>query len=67
LIVDLSTAPIQAADGTDIGRVLTFREMTERHRVTEEWSHEAKHDAQKGLVDSASSSPKDAPSVNRDA
>jgi Amt family ammonium transporter len=45
-----AVAPIKDAEGRIIGAVLTFRDVTDTHRLSRELSFQASHDALTGLV-----------------
>jgi diguanylate cyclase (GGDEF)-like protein/PAS domain S-box-containing protein len=48
--IEASVAPICAADGSVLGAVLVFRDVTDQRRMAREMSYRATHDALTGLV-----------------
>jgi diguanylate cyclase (GGDEF)-like protein/PAS domain S-box-containing protein len=48
--VDASAAPIRDRDGTTIGAVLVFYDVTDERRFAAQLSHQARHDALTGLA-----------------
>src|SRR5690606_23402394 len=48
-----AAAPIKDSEGRIIGAVLTFRDMTDTHRLSRELSFQASHDALTGLANRA--------------
>ena len=48
--IDLAIAPLHDAATAQIGVVLTFRDLTSSHRLAQQLSHQAAHDALTGLV-----------------
>ena len=48
--VESAVAPVTLADGTLLGAVLTFHDVTESRRLMRRLGHEASHDALTGLV-----------------
>ena len=48
--IEYSAAPIRARDGTLLGFVLVFHDVTEARRLAHEITHQASHDALTGLV-----------------
>ena len=50
LVIDYSAAPIHHRDGRVVGAVMTFRDVTEQHRLAQQLTYQATHDALTGLV-----------------
>ena len=50
LVIDDSAAPIHDRDGRVVGAVMTFRDVTAQHRLAQQLTYQATHDALTGLV-----------------
>ena len=50
IAVDTSTAPIRDRDGTTIGAVVVFNDVTDDRRTAAQLSHQARHDPLTGLA-----------------
>ena len=50
LVIDDAAAPIHDRDGRVVGAVMTFRDVTAQHRLAQQLTYQATHDALTGLV-----------------